>query len=305
MKVVVIGAGAMGSLFGGRLARAGHAVVFVDADPGRVDAIAAAGIVENGLATPCRAAVPGTIDSPADLVIVFTKTMFTSAAIEQNPGAIGADTVVLTLQNGLGNAERIAAVVGPERVLLGVTNWPADLVDHGSIHVGGEGTVKLWSFDGQDRPAIYAVVAALDAAGLRASATRDIVAQVWEKVIFNAALNGVAALTRMTVGQIGDFAPTRDLAFAIVEEGLAIAAGQGIALDPAAVRGAVSFALAHHRDHKASMLQDIEAGRPTEVDSIQGGLLDAAVAAGMAVPHLRACTALLKGLERGAGARSR
>lgn len=303
MKVVVIGTGAMGTLFGSRLARTGHDVTFIDADRERVDVINRDGVAENHEGTAAKAAMPGQVLGTVDLVIVFTKAMFTAAAIEQNLGLIGEDTSVLTLQNGLGNGEKIAALTGADKVLCGITNWPADLVGHGQIHVDGQGTVKLWSLDGTDRPSIHAVATALDDAGLSATAEPEVQRHIWEKVIFNAALNGVGALTRLTVGEIGDFAPSREIALGIVAEGIAIAHGSGVPVDGAAVEASVEFSMANHRQHKTSMLQDVEAGRLTEVDSIHGGLLDAAQAAGVKAPLLHACTSLLRSIDHANGLR--
>lgn len=118
---------------------------------------------------------------------------------------------------------------------------------------------------------------------------------IWDKVIFNAALNGITALTGLTVGQIGDIEPVNALAMKIVSEGVAVARANEIALDEDAVRSSVQFALANHRDYKPSMLQDVEAGRRTEVDSIQGALVEEARRHKIAVPILETCAALLRG----------
>lgn len=295
--IAVIGAGAMGTLFGARLARAGHSVVFIDADRDRVAAINADGVFEDALDVQCQAFLPGEAVGTVDLIIVFTKSMFTGEAVRQNLGLVGPGTAVLTLQNGLGNAARIAELVGGAKVLCGITNWPADLIGHGRIHVGGKGVVKLWSLAGDDSQQIHEVAQMLDEAGLAASAEPNVETQIWEKVIFNAALNGVAALTGMTVGQIGDSPPARTTAMSMVQEGIAIALGNGIPVDGNSVLANVEYAMAHHRNHKASMLQDVEAGRTTEVDSIQGGLLDAAAAIGMEAPTLATCTALLRAID--------
>ncbi|MBB4612852.1 ketopantoate reductase family protein [Novosphingobium taihuense] len=304
MRVFVIGTGAMGTLFGARLLAAGHDVTFIDADSARVDAINHGGVSENGVAIPARAVLPGSASGVADLVIVFTKSMFTKVAVQQNLNLIGDTTSVLTLQNGLGNGECIAELVGPEKVLCGITNWPADLLGHGRIHVGGEGSVKLWSLDGSERPAIATVTSALNNAGLAATADVDVQRHVWEKVIFNAALNGVAALTRLTVGQIGAHGPSCDMAIGIVTEGIKIAKAVGIQADGKAVHANVEFAMLHHCDHKPSMLQDVEAGRPMEVDSIQGGLLAAARSSGVDAPLLNACASLLRGLNHASALRA-
>ncbi|NKJ01607.1 2-dehydropantoate 2-reductase [Novosphingobium sp. SG707] len=297
MKVVVVGAGAMGTLFGGRLARAGHQVVFVDTDPARVAAIAVDGVWENDSPALCEAALPGVVQGEADLLILFTKAQHTAAAMAQNAGALRPDGMVLTLQNGLGNDAAIASVVGSDRVLVGITNWPADLLGHGRIHVAGHGMVKLWSLIGEDIPVIHTIAEALAQADLGAMAEPSVTVAIWEKVIFNAALNGICALTRMTVGQVGDFLPARDLASQVVEEGIATALANGVAVDGDRVRQSVEFAMANHRAHKPSMLQDVEASRPTEVDAIQGGLLAAADRHGVASPALAHCTALLRSLD--------
>ncbi|MBF5091403.1 2-dehydropantoate 2-reductase [Novosphingobium sp. NBM11] len=298
MKVAVIGAGAMGMLFGGRLARVGHDVMLIDVDAARVAAIDAHGVTENGAAVKCRAFLPGAAPPDmADLLIVFTKATHTVPAIRQNAALLRAGGVVLTLQNGLGNGAAIAAEVGADHVLVGITNWPADLKGHGEIHVGGSGMVKLWSFDGADRSVIHSIADALADAGLNASAEPSVDAAIWTKVIFNATLNGIAALTGLTVGEIGDIEPTRALAMRLVAEGVAIAGASGITIDEEEVRSSVSFALTHHRDHKPSMLQDVEAGRRTEVDAIQGALVDAAHHHGIAVPALDTCVALLRGID--------
>lgn len=298
MKVAIVGAGAMGMLFGGRLARAGHAVMLVDVDARRVAAIEARGVVENGAAVKCRAFLPGGAPHDmADLLIVFTKATHTVPAIRQNAVLLRDGGVVLTLQNGLGNGAAIAAQVGVDRVLVGITNWPADFKGDGEIHVGGSGTVKLWSLDGEDRSAIHSVADALQGAGLNATAEPSVDTAIWEKVIFNATLNGIAALTGLTVGQIGEMDPVRTLAMRVVAEGVAIAHASGIVIDEEDVWSSVSFALTHHRDHKPSMLQDVEAGRRTEVDAIQGALVDAAHRHGLAVPALETCAALLRGID--------
>ncbi|EGX99486.1 2-dehydropantoate 2-reductase [Nitrospirillum viridazoti Y2] len=297
MRIVVVGAGAMGTLFGGRLARAGHEVAFIETDAARVDAINADGVFENDAVVRCRASLPGATKGNADLLILFTKSAHTGTAIRQNAGLLATDGQVLTLQNGLGNGRTIAGIVGTDRVLVGITNWPADLVGHGRIHVSGAGTVKLWSLDGVNRPVIHHVASALDDANLCAAAEPSVEVAIWEKVIFNAALNGIAALTGLTVGQIGEVQAVRSITLRLVAEGVRIAHASGAMVEENKVLANVSFALANHRDHKPSMLQDVEAGRITEVDAIQGGLLDAATAHGLTSPVLETCTALLRGVD--------
>lgn len=297
MKIVVVGAGAMGTLFGGRLARARHEVSFVDADLTRVAAINSIGVFEGDQHVVCDAWAPGTFPAAVDLLIIFTKSTHTALAISANVNILKPDGVVLTLQNGLGNDGIIADVIGQGRTLVGMTNWPAHLIDHGRVSVGGEGHVALWAMEDVGKPKALEVAEALDGAGLRARADPEVYVGIWEKVIFNAALNSSTALTGLTVGGVADTAPVRALALRLVEEGIAVAVARGVAVDPARVRQNVMFALEHHRPHKPSMLQDVEAGRATEVDAILGRLVTGGGELRIPTPCLETCAALLKGVD--------
>lgn len=300
MKIAVVGAGAMGTLFGGRLARAGNDVVMIDADPERVAAINIDGLVENdliGKVARVPAALAEETRFAADLILIFTKSLHTASAMAQAAHLLAPGGTVLTLQNGLGNDAAVAGVIGADRVLVGMTTWPADLVGHGRVHVPGEGAVKIWSMTGEHRAAIDLVSSTLNIAALRCSVDADVIAAIWQKVIFNSAMNGVAALTGMTVGLMADFLPARDLIERVVSEGISIARGVGIAVDAASLRSTIADALAQHRGHKPSMLQDVEAGRPTEVDAILGALVAHAASCGVDAPHLLTCASLIRSID--------
>lgn len=292
MKIAVVGAGAMGSLFGGLLAEQGHDVTLVDVNAAHLQAIQSQGLRlhDDRGDRPIhalRACRPNEADGTPDLVLVFTKTLHTASALAGVAHLVGPETYVLSLQNGLGNVEVIGQHVPAARILIGVTTWPADLVGPGHVHSHGQGVVRLMSADGQKRPFVATVAQALDEAGLACTADAAVWTAIWEKVAFNAALNSICAATQCTVDQLGVIDDGRALAFAVVEEVLAVAQAQGIAVHPDACKARVADAIARHVGHKPSMLQDVLAGRPTEIESINGAVVAAAAARGIRVPCTR------------------
>jgi 2-dehydropantoate 2-reductase len=301
MRIAILGAGAMGSLFGGLLAEAGNAVTLIDIDATHLEAIRAGGLalatdagerrVALGVATPDAASgVP-------ELMVVFTKSMHTRAALAGVRHLLGPDTHVLTLQNGLGNREAILEFVPAERALVGVTTIPADLAGPGHVRSLGSGTIRLLSADGVAHPFAGVVADALSAAGLPASVDPHAAAAIWEKVAFNAALNSVCAVTGCTVGQVAALPEGRALALAIADETVAVARAAGIEANPASVAATVNAALDQHGAHKPSMLQDTLAGRRTEIEAINGAVMQAARKWGIQAPHTATLLALVRLLE--------
>ena len=292
MKIAVVGAGAMGSLFGGLLAEQGHDVTLVDVNAAHLQAIQSQGLRlhddrRDRFIHALRACRPDEADGTPDLVLLFTKTLHTASALAGVAHLVGPETYVLSLQNGLGHVEVIGQHVPAARILIGVTTWPADLVGPGHVHSHGQGVVRLMSADGQKRPFVATVAQALDEAGLACTADAAVWAAIWEKVAFNAALNSICTATRCTVDQLGVIDDGRALAFAVVDEVLAVAQAQGIAVHPDACKARVAAAIARHVGHKPSMLQDVLAGRPTEIESINGAVVAAAAARGIPVPCTR------------------
>ncbi|MFM7028991.1 MAG: ketopantoate reductase family protein [Chakrabartia sp.] len=286
-KIIIIGAGAMGSFFAARLARAGADVTLVDVDSARRSAIAQHGIslhdTQGDFIVPVRAARAQEVSGPVDLVVLFTKAMHSKVAI-QSVAHLAADAAaVLTLQNGLGNAEAIAEVFPAERVLMGVTDWPADFVPPHGVAVHGAGHVWMGcATDGEDQLA-HRVIDRLNSAGLAAAYDPQIRAAIWEKAAFNAALNALATLLDVPVGGL-DTPEGRRIATAVAEESIAVAAALGIAMDRARLIAKIDFALAQHKAHLPSMLQDRRAGRATEIEAINGAIIEAARRVGLTAP---------------------
>ena len=286
-KVVIVGAGAMGCLFAARMVEGGADVTLVDVDKPRLEALAREGVSlsdDSGeRVAPVKAGLSGEVSGPADLILMFTKGLHTAAAAKSVAHLDGGQTYALTLQNGVGNAEVMAEVFPPERVLHGIAELPADLQGPTSVSSHGKGAVRLGGYTAAASAGVPMAVELLTKAGFETIADPDVEAAIWEKLAFNAALNSVGAVLGMTNGQVAD-SPSRRIAYAIAAETAETASAKGIRVDAQAIRDKIDYALAHHRGHKASMLQDRLAGRKTEIETINGAVVRAAEAVGVPTP---------------------
>ncbi|HEX8446731.1 MAG TPA: 2-dehydropantoate 2-reductase [Sphingomonas sp.] len=299
-RVVIVGAGAMGSFFAARLSEAGADVALVDVDDARLAALARDGVtVDDALGTrtvPVAATRAGGLSGPADLIILFTKGAHTAAAAASVAHLIGPDSYALTLQNGIGNADAIADVVPPDRILVGVTDIPCDLTGPTSVASHGQGRILLGGHRDQDGAAPDAVVALLRGAGLDAAHDPAVQVAIWEKIAFNAAMNALCTVMGSTVGDL-DTPAGRRLIAAVTSEVVAVAGATGLSVDADRIAGKIDHALAHHVGHKPSMLQDRIAGRPTEIETINGAVVRIAAAHDVAVPVNRTLADLVRTIE--------
>lgn len=277
MNIAIIGAGAMGCLFAARLVLSAARVSLVE-----VDAACIATITEHGLhlhlgerqhQVRLPIALAEQIQGPFDLLMVFTKGMHTRTAITSVRHLIGPNSWVLTLQNGLGNAESIIETVAAERVLIGMTDVPADLTAPGVVHAVDTGKVRLWRYQGYGCAELSAVSQLLSRAGFDCATDPAVQSAIWEKVAFNAALNALCVLVGQPVGVIGASADGRWLAEQVIDESQRIAMAEGVAFDSERVRARMRQVYAEQAAHRPSMLQDRQAGRPSEIESINGALL--------------------------------
>jgi 2-dehydropantoate 2-reductase len=301
MRICIVGCGAVGSLFAANLATLDDLEVWTyDLDEAHVQAINTNGLQLTGAgevvgtpnATSDAAELP-----PCDFGIVATKAMHTETAIATTAHAF-AGGAVASVQNGVGNEEVIAAHV--ERVIRGTTFPAGKVLEPGVVQWDVKGDTTLGPFE--PRPAsaeqIERLAAACTRAGMPAHAVADARPAQWRKVVFNAASNPIGALTGLTHGRVCEDPALRSLVSALVAEGKAVAAAQGIVLDADpdelidhAARRDVAY------DHKASMLQDVEARRRTEIDYLNGGISRFGSELGVPTPLNDAVTALIKGVE--------
>jgi 2-dehydropantoate 2-reductase len=302
VRVCVVGCGAVGSLFAANLAQLQDVEVWAyDLAHDHVDAINRDGLRLTG-AGEVVGRVRATWDAAqlpnCDFGVVATKAMHTSAAIQATAAAFDHGCVA-TVQNGLGNEEAIAEHV--ERVIRGTTFPAGKLLEPGHVQWDVRGDTTLGPFEPKPAPAteIDRLAEACRRAGLPTQAVPDARGPQWRKVIFNAATNPIGALTGLTHGRVCERPDLRRLVSGLVDEGRAVAVAQGIELDADpedlidhAAKPEVAY------NHKASMLQDVEAERPTEIDYLNGGIVRFGEEHGVPTPLNRAIWALVKGLEQ-------
>jgi 2-dehydropantoate 2-reductase len=302
VRVCVVGCGAVGSLFAANLAQLEDVDVWAyDLDEAHVRAINEHGLQLSGageVVGRLRATTEAGELPPCDFGIVATKAMHTSAAVASTAHAF-ADGCVASVQNGLGNEEEIAAHV--ERVVRGTTFPAGRLVEPGRVQWDVRGDTTFGPFEPSPAPLgeVERLAEACTRAGMPSEAVADARGPQWRKVIFNAATNPIGALTGLTHGRVCEDPELRRLVSVLVDEGKAVAAAQAIELDAdpeALIDHAARPDVAY--DHKASMLQDVQAHRPTEIDFLNGGIVRFGREQGVPTPLNEAIVALVKGVER-------
>jgi 2-dehydropantoate 2-reductase len=300
VRVAVIGCGAIGSLYAAHLARRPEVEVWaLDPWAEHIQAIREHGLRVTGVAeftAPVHATTDAADLPPCQFGIVATKAMHTGAAMQQARAAL-AGAAVASVQNGLGNEEVIAEVVA--KVIRGSIVTAGALVAPGVVRFDAPGDSWLGPFE--PRPASAAEVSELAGlltrGGLRTHAVADARGAQWTKVVFNAATSPLAALTRLAVGPVCTDPALRAQVDRLIDEALAVCERAGIRLTRHP-RDAVDEAIAEAYEHKPSMLQDILAGRPTEVDVLNGGIAAEGRRLGVPTPLHDCMLALVKGLER-------
>ncbi len=275
-SVGILGAGALGTLFAHALSSHTSAEVWLFAQRPFGDVLE----VEGTEGAPVR--VTTAPSQPVDLLLVLVKAYATADALRWAAGAIGPSTVGLTLQNGLGNAEALAEVLGPGRVLAGTTAQGATLLAPGRVRHAGRGPTYLapWAPGGAD-PAPVAEL--LCQARIPTEAVADPQPLLWGKLAVNCGINALTALLRVPNGELLRRPGARRLMEAAAREAGEVARASGVTLadEPVARTLAVAEATAANR---SSMLQDVEAARRTEIDAINGAVAERARRLGIAAP---------------------
>lgn len=275
MRIAVLGPGALGSLVAVKLHEAGREVVLVDHRPERAARLTREGLLLRTLEGEARRVqVPVRLApeaGPADLVVVTVKAPATAAAAQLLPRLLAPGGLILTLQNGLGNLERLAEVAGWERLLAGVSFLGATRPRDGEVIFAGAGPTFLGAPRGSrvSHQELEAVAAEFRQAGLPCEVRSDIEAMLWEKLLVNVAVNPLTALLRVRNGVLPELPPAWEVALAAAREAKAVALAQGLELpvDPEVRLREVCAATAANL---SSMLQDVLAGRETEISALNG-----------------------------------
>lgn len=304
MRIAILGGGgAMGGLIGGYLSRAGNDVTLIDISKAAIDAINANGLTieeKDGSTAVVRvqASDDTTAVGPVDLIINFVKCYHTEAAIKTALPMIHDTTAVLSLQNGWGNAPRIASIVGEDRVLVGLTYHSGTLLAPGKVKHPGSGMTYIGELTGRPTARLVNVIDVFRNAGLEAVLSESILDEVWKKLALNACTLPTAALLRFFAHELVAFPPAKQEMAAILEEVVAVANAQGIALDYDERWAAITGLLEKAIGGKASMLQDVEAKRQTEIEVINGAIVEAGKRAGIPTPHNQAMVLMIQAAEQ-------
>lgn len=300
VDVLVVGPGAMGCLHAALLAEGGLRVGLLDHRSDRAARIAAQGIIleREGTAgeVPIACSARAGDFHPARLVIILVKSWATSEAVRNARPAWDDATLVLTLQNGLGNWERIAQGAAPDRVLAGTTSTGATLLAEGAVRLAGLGHTRLGSPAGR-MDCARAAAELLASGGLTAEAIEDLEDALWTKAVVNAAINPLTALTGRLNGEMIEDPGLRRALALVAEEAAAVARGCGAA-PPADIAAVVEEVCRQTAVNHSSMLQDVMAGRRTEIDFINGEIARRGAQVGVPARLCEALTAVIAGRRK-------
>lgn len=300
-RVAVLGAGAMGALYGAELASAAIPTVLVDVDEELVATIEGRGVLVRDGADERRVRVPAVCDptgcEPVDLVLVFVKAFATDAAARLVAPLTTPATVAVSLQNGWGSGRVLGQHFDPDRVVVGVSYQSATVEAPGVVRRTASGPTVLGPSDAGGDAAAQRAAAILRAAGFETEVRSDIERVIWDKLVVNAAANPTAALTGLSAGALRRSGAMSDLIDGLAREAVVVANGLGHDLDADASVAHVLEVLEAAADGKGSMLQDVLARRRTEIDVITGAIVRAADEIGVAVPLNRTIYALVRGYE--------
>jgi 2-dehydropantoate 2-reductase len=303
MKIVVLGAGSLGCAIGGMLALGGQEVTLINRNRMQVDAINANGLLLKSAQGTQRVTVHAAVDctdlSPVDLVIVLVKSFDTEKAIANAKTLVGDETVVLSLQNGLGHEDILAASVGRSRVLAGKTYVGGQIIAPGEVVVGTVGKqTMIGELDAPSSTRATRIADAFNHAGLLTTVSANIMSTIWDKLLVNVATGALSGITRLPYGGLYSVPELEQCAIAAVTEAMAVAKAHGVPISFADAKEPWTKAGAGlPAQFKASILQSLEKGTKTEIDFINGAVVRWGAKVGVHTPVNKALVAAIKGIE--------
>ncbi len=287
MKIVVIGAGAMGSIYGGHLSL-NNEVYLVDTNQAVVEAINSEGlkIDENGTTNVYhpKAVVSTEGVGEADLVILFVKAIFSKAALSGNRGLIGPNTRLLTLQNGAGHEDLLAEFVPKERVVIGTTEDNGAVLGMGHVRRGGEGKTNVGMLVEDTDGFLAKLKESFDSCGFQVKIHENIQQLIWDKLFTNVSLSAVTGILQVDMGYIASNEYAWKMTTKLIHEAVETAKALGLSCDEEAITEKVRLTSVNSPNGRTSIRVDLENGRRTEVDTISGAVVRAAARCGVAVP---------------------
>ena len=306
MKIAIVGTGAMGSVYAGLFASAGHEVWAIDAWREHVEAMKSKGLRLEGASGDRTVKVHATTDAkeagPCDLVVLATKAMHVSQAASSCKALLKSDTPVLSIQNGLGGPETAASILGKDKVMVGVVGgFGASIKAPGHAHHNGMELVRLGEFGGPITERLKKIEDAWKSAGFKVKVFDDIDQLVWEKLICNCAYSGPCGLAEATIAEVMSDPDLSWISAQCASEGFAVAKRKGVKLgfdDPVAYVRDFGSKIPNARP---SVLLDLMLKKKSEIDVINGSIPREAQKLGMAAPVNETVTALVKAKERKLG----
>lgn len=293
----------MGSTIGGVLTEGDNDVWLVDSYQAHVDAMNTAGLrmLDGDTERIVRVQAQPSCDGigPVELVIVLVKSFHTQAAVEAAVAVIGPDTLVMSIQNGLGHEDIIAGIVGRDRVLAAKTYVGGVLLGPGHVRIGTRSKeTVIGELDGGVTRRVQAVAAAFERSGLLAEISTNIMGVMWDKLLVNVAGGALTAITRLTYGGLYSLPVLEECGLAAIAEAMTVAQANGITLATTTAREAwIKASAGLPPEFKTSMLQSLSNGAPTEVDFIHGSVVRWGKRAGVPTPVNSTLVACVKGIE--------
>jgi 2-dehydropantoate 2-reductase len=304
MKIGIVGAGAMGCLYGAKLSEVdSNEVYLLDVWQEHIDEINVNGLImeEQGeLLTYSKVKATSNPSSVGivDLAVIFVKSTLTETAMETNKAIFGPETIAITLQNGLGNADIISLAIGAEKVLAGTTAHGATLISPGKIKHAGTGKTILGELTGEITERAKSLEKTLNSAGLEAQISDNVLGLVWDKLIVNVGINALTGITRLENGKLLHYPEIEELLELAVEEATQLAEAKGIQLSTTDTVKHTKEICVATSENRSSMLQDVLNGKQTEIDMINGAIVREAKTMGMAAPTNLVLTNLIKFIQR-------
>ncbi|WP_342505145.1 ketopantoate reductase family protein [Sporosarcina sp. FSL K6-2383] len=303
MKICILGAGALGSAIGGTLAEAGSEVYLINRREEYVNNINTKGLVLRNGTTDRTVKVQARTDctgiGPVDLIIVLVKSFHTKEAIANAGELIGDQTIIMSLQNGLGNEEALAEVVGKEHLLGGKTYVGGVMLSPGHVLAGTKNKYTyIGELDGVISDRVTRVADVFSKAGLSTVVSHNIIGVIWDKLLINVATGALSGITRLPYGGLYNVPEIRDCAFEAILEGIAVAKANGVVLvteDPEEIWLKAAEGLP--AEFKTSILQSLEKGSITEIDDINGTIVRWGEKYNISTPVNRLLVAGIKGIE--------
>lgn len=302
MKVAIVGCGAMGSVYAGLLAGAGNEVMVVDRWQAHVDAIRTQGLRVEGASGDRVVQLQAYAQAPVqamDLVIIAAKAVQVGDAANEAQKLLGPQTLVLTIQNGLGSADTVAEIVGKERLVVGIAAaFGASLRGPGHAHHNSMNAVKMGAYAGLAAARVEEIAALWRGAGFTADAVDNVAAMQWEKLICNVAFSAPCALTGLTVGEAMDDPDMGPTGLAAAVEAWKIALARKVPISVTDPEAHVRAFGERVRNARPSVLLDHDVRRPSEIDVINGAVPREAAKCGQLAPVNATLTALVRQRER-------